>query len=102
MNIVTLPEAGETVSLALNLETMEALFAKYGDEYFSVVYRRLDLCDPDCLKFCLERMASEPVSLGELVKAMPVTEISKRIWDAIYLTWKGIRYSDEVSGDVSA
>lgn len=102
MNVVNLPEAGEAVSLACNLDAMEALNSAYGEEYISITFRRLDLCDPSCLKLCLEHMASEPVVLGDLVKVLPLTEISLRIADAVHLAWKGETISGAVavSGDV--
>lgn len=83
MNIVNLPEAGEAVTLAFDLDAMEALFAEYGDEYVGEISRRLALRDPRCLRLCVQHMASAEIELADLLKKMPVDDLANRIAEAM-------------------
>jgi hypothetical protein len=93
MNSVNLPEAGETVTLAFTLDAMEALYTEYGETYVQDVYNRLDMFDPAAIKLCLQHMASEEISLSDLMKKMSVQALVLRIMDAIHLALKGEKIS---------
>lgn len=96
MNNVNLTEAGKAVTLAFDLEAMEALYAEYGEDYVAEISRRLTLRDPRCLRLCVESMASKPVDLPALMKKLPVDELALRIANAIALAITGSPIGDPV------
>jgi hypothetical protein len=102
MNTIDLPEAGEAVTLAFDLDAMEAIHDEYGETYVQEVFRRLDMFDPTAIRLCLSNMASAEVSISDLMEKMTVQDLVWRIMDAIHLALKGEKISTAKADEAAA
>jgi hypothetical protein len=87
MKKASLPQGG-ALSLAFNLDAMEALNAEFGEDYINETLRLLNLRDPKCLRLCVASMGGK-TDLAEILKTMAVDDLVLLIADAINLALTG-------------
>ncbi len=92
---VALPEAGEEAFLRFTGEAMEALYSQLGDGYLAASLGKLQRCDLPTVKLCLLHMLKgADADLPTLLERVTIDDLTTRIADAIYVSWRGKRLSE--------
>ena len=97
---VQFPEAGEGVELYLRNSGTRALFAKYGEDYFSTIEKGLLFANFDVIETCLGLMAikdDEKVKIDiDDLDGIPLQVLQDKLMDAFSLSANGRTYKDQV------
>lgn len=99
---VQFPEAGEGVELYLANSGTRALFAKFGEEYFTVVEKGLLFGNFDVIETCLAFMPHD--AEGKKVKvdiddldSLSLQDLQDRLLDTFCLSANGRTYREQVA-----
>lgn len=99
---VPLPEAGEGFYLRFNIDTLERLEGKYGDDYIDIILKGLSKVNIKVYQTVISTAIRDPAAEGKGVTlkedipfGLSFEELQVRILDGLYMTIHGRTYEEQ-------